>query len=43
MPPEPGDLASSFPGPVYDREDEGGLCKYKTYNPYLLTASIKNF
>jgi len=25
VPPEIGDRTSSFPGPVYDREEEGGL------------------
>lgn len=29
VPPEPGDLTSSFPCPPYDNEDEGGLCIWK--------------
>jgi hypothetical protein len=27
VPPEPGDRTSSLPGPGYDSEEEGGLCK----------------
>lgn len=40
----PGDLTSSFTGPPYDNDDDGGLCNQKQYlgiNDDILSASLQ--